>query len=140
MEQKQSILRNSILKMEDLKVTEAKLDTNCPFMASYISDESVFWKNAYNWHSLPLITQWNFKDPSVLSIKNLGIKFNHFILGIITKKDLTALTPTPWRTESTICYESKAESHVIHGESVSLPARVVNNGEILSLVTRKGVA
>ena len=49
-------------------------------MASYIEkDETTFWKNAFNWHSLPIVSSWNFKEPSIFSVKNMGIKFDHFI-------------------------------------------------------------
>jgi hypothetical protein len=70
-------------------MVETALDTNCPMMASYLSkEETTFWKNSFNWHSLPFSSPWNFKSPTVFSIKNLGVKFNHFLVGIIRQRDI----------------------------------------------------
>jgi hypothetical protein len=100
-------------------------------MNSYVArDETVFWKNSYNWHSLPIISPWNFKDPCIFSIKNLGIKFNHFVVGIIREKDIKELKETPWKTEGVVCYESNQDkndkaSWIRYGDHVKIPARTV---------------
>ncbi len=51
---------------------------------SYVNkSQTMVWKEGYNWHSFPIKSKINLKEPSIFSVKNLGIKFNHFVVGII---------------------------------------------------------
>ncbi len=61
-----------------------KFDANCPMYGSYFTgDDLSFRKKNYNWFSLPIISPIDMKTPTRFCFKNLGIKFNNFVIGII---------------------------------------------------------
>ena len=71
----------------------------------------------YNWHAIPLVNYINFDYTSEFSIKNLRIKDNNFVIGIIKKTAVDGLIRTPWKTTKVVCFESHAkenESGVIY--------------------------
>lgn len=69
-----------------------------------IKDKISFWKVGFNWHSVPIKSKIDIKTATVYSVKNCGIKYNHFIVGVIRETDLHSLTNTPWKTDGVICY------------------------------------
>lgn len=109
---------------------------------SYVNENNLtFWKEGYNWHSLPIKSPIDIKVATIFTLKNVAIKYNHFMAGVIAQTDLHALTPMPWKTQAVICYEScnnNEGSWIRHGEGFALPVKDVKVGSILSVVVRDG--
>lgn len=80
-------------------------DKTCPMYTSYQTiDDIKFKKINFNWFSLPIVSPVNFKEPCFFTVKNISIKYNHFVAGIIREIDLRDLVTSPWKTEGVICY------------------------------------
>lgn len=116
---------------KEIKLTAATLsfDANCPMFASYFTGDNIsFRKRSYNWFSLPIISPIDPNIPSRFSFKNLGIKFNNFVVGIIRQEDLHSLLAMPWKTEGVICYQSNTAdegSWIRNGERFKVKAKPI---------------
>ena len=67
----------------------------------------------YNWHSIPITTPLHFKNKETFEVKNVGIKENNFVVGIIKKSAINLCLRMPWKTNYCICYESHEDEQTI---------------------------
>ena len=73
--------------------------------SSYETSNGVYFKKVnLNWFSLPIISPVNLNESAFFTVKNVSIKFNRFVAGIIREIDLRNLVSTPWKTEGVIYY------------------------------------
>lgn len=80
-------------------------------IASYnILPNHIFEKTLYNWHSVPIITEFprdiefSIPNKSVFQVRNKGIHKNNFLVGVIKKIAIANRTQKPWETDACLCF------------------------------------
>lgn len=82
------------------------LDESHKMMSSYARNESTFTKTNYDWFSIPIISPIDMNTTTTFTVKNVSIKDNSFLVGIIKAQALENSVRMPWKTSDVICFES----------------------------------
>ena len=73
-------------------------------MSSYSSVNLYFKKTNYDWFSIPFTNKINFSQRNEFKVRNIGVKDDCFLVGLIKAEAIKKNIRMPWKTDQVICF------------------------------------